>query len=186
MLGAVFIALHQPGDKGRGSFQQGRVGGRPDQAAFREGLPQMMGWRKEFRIAKGFQRTHAQDNLLSSLFGGLDLPIQLPRLEDAGLRFDVAPVSPQPDQLERISQQRLQGGAPIQAKGCRLERAKADSQPGIAAGCNRQALPGVGQGLGCRLEPEFENAHLILPRIKNSKNPFRSGRRGQKAGTRLR
>ncbi len=78
-------------------------------------------------------------------------------------RFYPVPVGSQADELKWIGKQRLQGGACVQAKGSRLERAKADPQQGGAARRDREMLPGIGQGLGCLLQPKFWLSHVFSP-----------------------
>ncbi len=82
---------------------------------------------KEFWVAKGFQWTHTKNNLLSSTFRGLDLPIQLVRIKCSWLRLYLIPVCPQANELKWISKQRSQSIAFIESKTFRLKRAKADA-----------------------------------------------------------
>ena len=60
---------------------------------------------EKLRIAKGFQRANTQDNLLSGLFGGIDLPIELLRMKPSWFRLYFIPVGSQADQLKWIAEQ---------------------------------------------------------------------------------
>ena len=100
---------------------------------------------EELRVAERLNRADAQDDLLSGLLGGVNLPVELSGIEATGPVLDAIPVRAQPDQLERIAQQRREGGHGFKPEGLGLQRPEADPDPGPAARLDRHPLPAVGK-----------------------------------------
>ena len=73
----MFISLYETSDECCRGLQQRWVGGRLDEGVFWKGMREMVCRHKELGIAKGFQGANTQNNVLSCLFGGIDLSIKL-------------------------------------------------------------------------------------------------------------
>src|SRR5262245_34601374 len=143
----IAIALDHPRHEGAGRLQQPWLCSRSDQGAFNEGVTPMVDWHKEFRIAKVLDRTDAQDDLFTSLFSRLDLPVKLIRAERTWRWLALLPVGAKAQHLKRVCQQGGQSRLRIQAERLDLARAQADAQQRCAAGGNWPLPPAVGQGL---------------------------------------
>ena len=142
---------------------------RPRAVARADGGPE----RRTPGVAERLDRADAHNDLLSGLLGGVNLPVELSGIEATGPVLDAIPVGAQPDQLERVVQQRRQGGHGIKPEGLGLQRPEADPDLGPAARLDRDLLPAVGErACGPR------DADL---RGDLRESPGRSGRAGRSA-----
>jgi hypothetical protein len=122
------------------------VAGRTNET-FPQWLREPMPRDEEIGIGEGLDGPDRKYHLLPCAFGGFDLPVELAGVELTGLRLDATPVRPQPDQLERVGKQRLEGCPRVQSERLDLERTEADPQERRTARPDGQVLPGSGQGL---------------------------------------
>src|SRR6266700_2864423 len=83
---------------------------------------------EELGVAKGLQRTDAQHDLLACACGGLDLPVELPRVEFSRSRFDAIPIRAESDHLKLIGQQLFERGARLESEHGNLRRTEADAE----------------------------------------------------------
>jgi hypothetical protein len=142
---AVAVSLHDAHRECRARIEQRRVSRGLDQLALAQRFGQMVAGNEELRVAERLDRADAHDDLLSGLLGGVNLPVEVSGVEAAGPVLDAIPVGTQPDQLERVAQQRRQGGHRIKPEGLGLQWPEADPDPGPAARLDRDPLPAVGK-----------------------------------------
>ena len=89
-----------------------------------------MGRDEDLGITERLDRTHRQNDLFAGTLRGIDLPVQLCRVESPRLGLDPVPIGSQTDQPIGIREQRLQRGTSVEAERLSLQRSEADTEEG--------------------------------------------------------
>ena len=139
---------------------------------------------EELRVAERLHRADAHDDLLSGPLRGVNLPVELSGIEAAGPALDAVPVGAQPNQLERVAQQRGQGGHGIKPEGLGLQRAEADPDPRLPARLDGHLLPAVGDRSRGTVQPELRQGRQEEGRrCAHPAQPHHESRSGRMADT---
>src|SRR5438046_2596597 len=104
-----------------------------------------MSGHEELGIAERLQGADAQDDLLASVLGSVDLPVELVGDEATRRRLETVPVGAQADQLEWILEQSFERSRGVESERIDLPWTKADPEEGRGPGLHGHAAPTVGQ-----------------------------------------
>ena len=97
---SMLVALHDASNEFSRGRDQRPIRGRLDACMLWEGSAQMVRWHEELWIAEDLQRANAEYDLHSRSFGGVDLPVQLVRIECSRFGFHPIPVGSQSNELK--------------------------------------------------------------------------------------
>src|SRR5439155_9891112 len=125
---SISVSGHDSGDETRGRGQKVRLILRPYQDALSQQSLELVLGDVVVGAAEILDRANREDHPLPRSHSGRELPVEVPRIEFAGARFDAIPVGPEAQQLEGILEQRVKRGRAFKSESLHLARPETDSE----------------------------------------------------------
>src|SRR6266566_915081 len=125
---SISVSGDDAGDEAPGRGQKVRLILRPYQHALSQRSLELVLGDVVLGVAEILDRANREDHPLPRSLSGRELPVELPRIEFAGRRFDAIPVGAEAQQLEGILEQRIKRGRAVKAESLYLARTKTDSE----------------------------------------------------------